>query len=393
MLIALQILSTLIAVPAVLCCAYLLLLTLLSARVPVPPASSRSLRFSVVVPAHNEASGIARTVASLRAIDWPGDRFRVCVVADNCTDETATLAREAGAVVLVRTNAELRGKGYALAHAFDHGQSEGWTDAYIIVDADADVSPNLIEACAARIEQGESAVQVHYGIRNPFASWRTRLIAVAKGAFHIVRSRARERLGLSCGIRGNGWCVTADLLRRVPYQCYSLTEDVEYGLLLGLAGVRVAYADEAHSNADMVTSETIARKQRQRWEAGRMGLIRQFALSTLAQALRTGSKVRLDLAIDLMVLPLSYVVLNVLGLIVCGALIVYWGEGSSAWLVAGLVCLLALAVHVMRGWQVSGTGWRGLTALLHVPTFLVWKVIIMLGRKTTEWVRTDRETT
>uniref|UniRef100_UPI0011126A1A glycosyltransferase family 2 protein n=1 Tax=Acinetobacter baumannii TaxID=470 RepID=UPI0011126A1A len=178
--------------------------------------------------------------------------------------------------------------------AFDACLAEGWAQALVVIDADAVVSRNLLAAYAARIEQGASAVQAHYGILNPMESWRTRLIAVAKGAFHIVRSRARERLGVSCGIRGNGWCVTADLLREVPYQSFSLTEDLEYGIILGRCGFRVAYADEAHANADMVSSAAMARKQRQRWEAGRMDLIRRLALDTLRRAVRARDRVQLD---------------------------------------------------------------------------------------------------
>lgn len=381
----------LLAVPAVLSCAYLLFLTLLSARLPVPVRSSRQLRFALVVPAHNEESGIARTVASLRAVDWEVDRMRIYVVADNCTDQTAQRASAAGAQVLVRQNADLRGKGYALAHAFDACLAEGWADALVVVDADAVVSTNLLEAYASRIEQGACAVQAHYGILNPMESWRTRLISVAKGAFHIVRSRARERLGVSCGIRGNGWCVTAELLRRVPYQSFSLTEDVEYGITLGRHGVRVAYADEAHADADMVSSAAIAGKQRQRWEAGRMDLVRRFALDTFVRAVRARDRVLLDLALDLMVLPLSYVVINVLTLLVLGLALAVWSPVFMTFAWAGAACLLALLVHVLRGWQLSGTGIRGLTALAYVPTFLVWKVVIMMKRKTSEWVRTERE--
>ena len=154
-----------------------------------------------------------------------------------------------------------------------------------MIDADAEVSSNLLEAFAGRIEQGIQAVQVHYGILNPMASWRTRLITIAKAAFHIVRSRARERLKLSCGIRGNGWCVTHELLKRVPYQAYSLTEDLEFGIDLGLAGYRVAYADEAHSDAEMVTNEKVASTQRRRWEDGRFAMVRSRTLPLLAQGI------------------------------------------------------------------------------------------------------------
>jgi cellulose synthase/poly-beta-1,6-N-acetylglucosamine synthase-like glycosyltransferase len=391
MLFALQIALGLLALPALFFTAYLLLLTLMSASLPAPTASSRSLKFAVIVPAHNEERNIAETVGSLKQLDWPAEACRLYVVADNCTDKTGERAEHAGAQVLERHDAVLRGKGYALAHAFDRVLADGWADAVVIVDADTVVSPNLLEAYAARLEQGEQAVQAHYGVRNPFASWRTRLVTVAKGAFHIVRSRARERLGVSSGIRGNGWCVTAGLLRHVPFQSFSLTEDIEYGIVLGRSGYRVAYADEAHANADMESSAAIAGKQRQRWESGRFELIRRFALPTLAQAIRERRAVLLDLGLDLLVLPLSYVVINIMLLLIGGIALFILQPGATGFIWIGLGCLLGLLIHVLRGWQVSGTGWRGLTALLHVPGYLAWKVVVMMGRKSAAWVRTERE--
>ena len=122
---------------------------------------------------------------------------------------------------------------------------QGFATAVAVIDADAAVSANLLEAFAARIDHGARAIQAHYGVLNPMVSWRTQLLSIAKGAFHTVRSRARQRLGLSCGVRGNGWCVTPELLRAVPYRYFSLTEDVEYGIALGRAGYRVEYAGEA----------------------------------------------------------------------------------------------------------------------------------------------------
>ena len=386
-----KIFLTLLALPAVISSLYLLLLTLLSARPKLPLASTGQLCFDIIVPAHNEEAGIANTVKSLLAVDWARERFRIKVVADNCSDATAQCAAEAGASVLVRENVESRGKGYALLHAFEVCMAEGWADALVVVDADSEVSANLLEAFAARLEQGESAVQVHYGVRNPTDSWRTLLIAVAKGAFHIVRSRARERLGLSCGIRGNGWCVTTKLLRDVPYRAFSLTEDVEYGIALGWAGRRVAYADEAHTNGDMVSKATIARVQRQRWEAGRFEMVRKFCLPLMKNGIATKNAVRTDLAMDLLVLPLSYGVLNILLLIIAGLLLQRVDPDARYAVWVGLACLIAIAAHVLRGWQVSGTGRRGLSALLHVPGYMIWKIWTVLGRRTTGWVRTERE--
>jgi 1,2-diacylglycerol 3-beta-glucosyltransferase len=381
-----------LALPAGFACLYLFVATLLSRALPVPAHSSRQLRFDVIVPAHNEAAVIERTVASLKKLDWPSDRFRVWVVADNCADATAELARAAGARVLERHDSTLRGKGYALQHAFQASLGESWADAVVVVDADAEVSANLLEAFAARIGIGAHAVQAHYGVLNPHASWRTRLITIAKASFHIVRSRARERLAVSCGIRGNGWCVTHDLLRAVPYAAFSLTEDLEYGIDIGMAGYRVAYADEAHSDADMVSGEQVARKQRQRWEGGRFQLIRGKTLPLLAAALRQPSAICLDLALDLLVLPLSYVTLNVIALIVAAAALSWWQAVFYGWLWLGAGFGLMLVMYVLRGWQLSGIGPQGLLDLARAPGFLVWKVVLMLNpRKSGEWVRTDRE--
>ncbi len=380
-----------LAVPAVFSCTYLLLLTLLSASLRPPPQSSRTLRFDLIVPAHNEQEGVTRTVASLLAVDWPSDRFRVLVVADNCQDETAAVARAAGASVLERRDEQLRGKGYALAHAFAASATEGFADAVVVVDADAEVSANLLESCAARIERGAEAIQVHYGILNPWASWRTQLITIAKGAFHTVRSRARERLGLSCGIRGNGWCVTHALLREIPYRSFSLSEDVEFGIALGLAKHRIEYAGEAHSNADMAVTEKTARSQRQRWEKGRFQTIRTFTGPLLRAAIRQRSLICLDLACDLLVPSLSYLVLNLVILGLAAGIGVESGLAPALWVWLVLGCFAALSLHVLRGWQLSGIGLRGLGALAHVPGFIVWRIRILLGKKSAEWVRTERE--
>jgi len=392
MILLLNTLLLILAIPAILACTYLFVSTLLSGRLPLPPASSRKMRFDVIVPAHNEAAVIARTVTNLLRLAWPVDQFRVLVVADNCTDTTANIARGAGALVLERSNPEYRGKGYALDFAFDASRRDAWAQAVVVIDADAEASSNLLEAFAARIESGELAVQAHYGVLNPNDSWRTRLITIAKAAFHIVRSRARERLRLSCGIRGNGWCVTHKLLHRVPYQAFSLTEDLEYGITLGLAGVRVAYADEAHSDADMVSGEQVARNQRQRWESGRFDLIRTKTLPLLKAAFATPSAICLDLALDLLVLPLSYVVLNVAALTLVAAFANRWHPVFQPWLSLGLLNIIFLCMYVLRGWQLSGIGPRGIADLARAPFFLIWKILLLMRRKKTkEWVRTDRE--
>lgn len=373
-------------------CLYLLVMTLLSGRLPTPLPLERRLRFAVIVPAHDEAVVIERTVASLLAIAWPHDCFRVVVIADNCSDGTAGLARAAGAEVLERVDREHRGKGQALAFAFESIRALGWADALVVVDADTVVSANLLEAFAARLEHGAQAVQAHYGVLNPHGSWRTRLLSMALASFHTLRSRARERLRLSCGIRGNGWCITQDLLDRAPYTAFSLAEDLEYGIDLGLAGVRVNYAGEAHVAGEMVTGEEASRSQRQRWEGGRLGLVRSRVTPLLKAAVRPRGRVCLDLAIDLLLPPLSYVAIAVAALILIAAIAALTMTLSAGWLWLGGACGASLLLYVLRGWQLSGVGPIGLVDLARAPLFVVWKLLLIRRpRDLTEWVRTKRE--
>jgi cellulose synthase/poly-beta-1,6-N-acetylglucosamine synthase-like glycosyltransferase len=384
-------LLVLLGVPAGASSLYLLLLTLLSWR-PDPKAASSAMRFDVIVPAHDEAAGIARTVASLRRLAWPRDAFRIIVLADNCTDDTAAIAAAAGAQVLERHDVQRRGKGHALNHAFAFSANEGWAHAVVVVDADSEASGNLLSAIAARIESGAHAVQVHYDVLNPQASWRTRLMTIAMGAFHTVRSRAREHLRLSCGIRGNGWCVTHELLRKIPYRAFSLTEDIEYGIDLGMRGYRVHYCDDAQVFGEMVSSSKTAGSQRRRWEQGRFQLIRERTLPLLKLALSSRSPVCLDLALDLLVLPLSYLGLNIAALALASAAAGWLDPRMHAGLWAAAGCMACLLAYFLRGWMLSGTGSRGLGALLWVPAFIAWKVIVMAtGGRADEWLRTQRE--
>jgi cellulose synthase/poly-beta-1,6-N-acetylglucosamine synthase-like glycosyltransferase len=390
----LDIALTVASLPVLLAAAYLAGLAALSRRGPAPGYPAPALRFDVVVPAHDEERGVAATVRSVLAVDYPRELFRVRVVADNCRDATAERARAAGAEVLVRRDPARRGKGYALAFAFERSLADRFADAVVVVDADATVSPNLLRAFSARLAAGAQAVQSENLVGNPEASWRTGLLAVAFALIHTVRSVARERLGLSSGLSGTGMCFTTALLREVPNRAASLAEDLEYGIALALAGHRVAYAAEAFVRSDMSPSAAGGRSQRARWEDGRRQLARRHALPLLRRGLAARDRVLVDLAADLLVPPLSTVgAVASAGTAV--ALAASWIAGSllvaAATWGAAVACVVA---YVARGWQVSGTGARGLGALLHAPVYLLWRLGVAWTRRLRPqhvWVRTTRD--
>ncbi len=217
-------------------------------------------------------------------------------------------------------------------------------------------------------------------------------MAIALAAFHGVRSLARERLGLSCGLRGNGMGFSNEILRKVPPSAFSIVEDLEYGLQLGRAGVRVHYVDEAQVLGQMVVTERASRSQRQRWEGGRRAIVREQGVSLLREALRTRSLLLADLLVDLLVPPVGELMaLNVVG----GALCLFFGlaHGGLALWVWG-ASFAGVLLYVLRGWALSGIGPRGLIDLLWAPLYIVWKLTLRFGRKgghPKEWVRTTRE--
>lgn len=375
--------------------AYLALLALASRRERPPIARPPQLRFDVVVPGHDEESGIAETVRSLLRLDYPAPLFRVLVVADNCTDATAQRAREAGAtVVLERVDPANRGKGFALAHAFERVQADGLADAVVVIDADTTVDRQLLRAFSARLERGALAIQAEYQVRAANDTWRTRLLHLALALFHTTRSLGRERLHLSCGLRGNGMCFAREVLGRVPYCAFSIVEDLEYGLRLGEAGVRVAFAGEVAVRGEMPSGEQASRSQRRRWEGGRRQLRRELGLAMLARALRRRNALLLDLSLDLLIPPLATVVGALIAVAALGAASALAGWPVPVALSMCAASAILLGLYALRGWWLSRTGLRGLADLARAPLYLLWKLTLSLrpdpaGRG--EWVRTARE--
>jgi len=391
---ALDVACALLALPFVVVSGYLAALAVLARRTAPPAPAPPRLRFDVVVPAHDEEHTIVETVRSLLSVEYPRRLYRVLVVADNCRDRTAEAAEAAGARVLVRRDVARRGKGHALAYAFERVLADGFADAVVVVDADSVVDPNLLGAFGARFAAGARAVQARYGVRNPASSWRTSLMTLALGLFHVERSIARERLRLSCGLRGNGMGFACELLREAPHRACSIVEDMEYGVALGLAGHRVQYVDEAQVLGEMPSSGAAARSQRRRWEGGRFALARTQLPGLLAVAVQRRDPLLLDLAMDLIVPPLSYLALACLaGTVWSGLALSYGIGGRPAFLLwgASTACLL---IYVARGWALSGVGARGFVDLARAPFYLLWKVSMLFERARPaddEWVRTSRE--
>lgn len=355
-------------------------------RRPAPSASRRT-RFTVLVPAHDEEPVVAGTVRALLGQDYPEDRRRVVVVADNCTDATADCARAAGADVLERHDPELRGKGQALAWAIDRVEVG---DALVLVDADCKASPNLLSAMDARLAAGADAVQADYVVANPEASRAAALRYAAFAQINTVRPAGRDAIGASCGLLGSGMALSRRALERVPWRSFGVGEDAEQHARLVEAGMRVAFAPEARVSSPMPLAIRAGAEQQLRWETTRADFVREWTPRLLRRAARERDLRALHLGLEVFVPPQS-LLFGANALLAVAATVA--GAPRAARLAAA--SLTAQLGAVLGGLVLVRAPLAVYRALAMAPLLAVWKVWVYAqlaaGRGSTDWVRTERD--
>ncbi len=361
-------------------------------------ASTRPVRFMVVIPAHDEEENIRATVESCRASEYDPDLYTVFVIADNCSDGTARAAREAGAVVLERSDPDRRSKGYALEYFFKQGlpaHPEGSYDAVVVIDADTVVDPGMLSAFAGAVAEGKDWIQCYYTVRNPEASWRTRLMTYAFSLFNGVFLLGMDRLGLGVPLRGNGMCFTTRGLACFPWRAYGLTEDLEFSWHLRTSGERVHFLPETRVSAAMLSrGGRAATSQRRRWEAGRNALRDEF-IGPLLRSRRLRPFAKVVHLIELLCPPLVtlWAILVAVSSIHLGAA---FDLGllpmSRRLLPAHLLMATSLTGYALSPVLVLGLPVRYLSSLLVLPYYAAWKMLITAtAKRPTSWVRTPRE--
>ena len=350
------------------------------------PLTSETLNIVLLVQAHNESQGIGRTVANLFALAKADGSASVVVIADNCSDDTATVAAAFGARVLVRHNEVDRGKGFALDFAFKTLAKEG-VDAYIVIDADSLAEENLLTTIRAQFKSGAQAIQTRYTVLNIDGSPRTKLAELALCAFNCLRPRGRYRLHLSVGILGNGFALRQAVLDKVPYTASSVVEDLEYHLKLIDQGVIVQFADETVVKGDMPVSGVAQGTQRARWEGGRLRMLIDHG-GSLAYKILQGKLRFLDPLLDLILLPLAQ---HTILLVLLFLMPFYWAKTLA------LFGLCVLVFHVIAASRVGGISFPALIGIfLLIPKYLFWKIMMLrstvrTSKTTTQWIRTDRD--
>ena len=246
-------------------------LVVLTRRAPKKVAA-RNHRYAVMVAARNEETVIADLIHSIKVQNYPTELIDIFVIADNCTDRTAEVAREAGAIVFPRHNDKQVGKGYAL----DYGLKAIWEqyadkdyEAFFVFDADNVLDVNYFREMNATFDGGAKASTSYRNSKNFGSNW----ISAGYGVWFLREAKflnqARLTLNTSCAVSGTGFFIAADILKKAGgWKWHLLTEDIEFSAASIIDGVRISYCPTAVLYDEQPITFRDSWNQRFRWAKG-----------------------------------------------------------------------------------------------------------------------------
>lgn len=374
-------------------CGYLALLGLGAWFFRVRRAEQADLpRVALLIPAHNEGAQIEALLAHAHALDYPQDRWQLFVIADNCSDDTAQRARQGGAAVFERHDLSRSGKGQALDWCLHtHAAALSQYDLIALVDADMIIHPRFLrELACSFVDDSVQVVQSLNTVSNPDASWRSAFGFMGFTTVNFTRPAGRRWLGGTAELRGSGMAFRAPLLLKHGWPAHSLAEDVEFSKRLLLEGVLIDFNPAAIVTSPIPLQAQQANVQQQRWEGGKLHILKTYLPLMLRHALRHPSIATVDAVIDLLVPPQSVLFL-LLALCFAGAVFV-----SPLWALAIAACGAGVGFCIATGLLLQRAPLKVWLYLLALPIFLAWKVplyarLLFKKAESHTWNRTPRD--
>ena len=294
-----------------------------------PIIEDKQNRFMAIIPAHTEESVVGNLVESLTKQNYPKELFDIYVIADNCTDKTAEIAKKAGAIVYERFDDKNKTKGHALKWFLNKKiEEDAPYDAFCVFDADNIVHEDFIKNMNKKLCQGEDVVQGYRDIKNPTDSWISAGYAIFYWTMNRFYHLARYNLGLSPLINGTGFMVKFDVVKPTGWDTQTLTEDIEFSLKRIIAGKKLGWATDAIVYDEQPVGFKQSWSQRSRWTVGHMQCIQNYT-----KDLATATKEHKTLMnFDGLLYIVGSIPMFVLTLILLGInFILYLGNGLTTW--------------------------------------------------------------
>jgi cellulose synthase/poly-beta-1,6-N-acetylglucosamine synthase-like glycosyltransferase len=346
---------------------------------------------AVLVPAHNESGGIVPTLENIKKQLRPGERL--VVVADNCIDDTAKVARAAGGEVIERQDPNRIGKGYALDFGLRYLDNNP-PDIVVMVDADCWLAADAIASLAAACLKSGRPAQALYLMYVPVGATVNKQIAgFAWRVKNWVRPLGLHNLGLPCQLTGTGMAFPWKVIRSVDLASGWIVEDLKLGLDLAAAGFPPLSCPSAHVTSQFATTEMASAIQRSRWEHGHIATIAKLAPRLLLTAISQGNLSLLALTLDLAVPPLSLLALLLVSIFIISGLAALMGLSVTP-LAISAASLIAFSTIIVLAWNQSGRDVLPAHAISSIPFYIASKMglygRLLVGRNTARWIRTDR---
>lgn len=242
-----------------------------------PIIEDKQNRFMAIIPAHNEAAVVANLVESLKNQNYSKELYDIYVIADNCTDNTAEVARNAGAIVYERFDETKKTKGFALQWFLAQKiEEDAPYDALCVFDADNIADENFLKAMNKKLCQGENVVQGYRDIKNPTDNWITAGYAIFYWTMNRFYHYARYNIGLSPLLNGTGFMVRFDVIKPTGWDTKTLTEDIEFSLKNIIEGRRLGWATDAIVYDEQPTGFKQSWSQRSRWTVGHIQCLKEY---------------------------------------------------------------------------------------------------------------------
>lgn len=351
--------------------------------------------FALVVAAHDEEAVIGPLVKNLLSLEYPQQLYDVFVIADNCTDRTALIARKAGANVYQRFNNEKKGKGYALEWMFHRlFKMERTYDAVVIFDADNLVKENFLIEMNSKLCQGAKVVQAYLDSKNPYDTWVTNAFAITFWVQNRLLQLARYNMGLSNVLGGTGMCISTDVLQEYGWGATSLTEDLEFSAKALLHGVKTTWAHDAVVYDEKALTFMQAWNQRKRWAQGQVDVAGRYLLPLIFKGIKERQFMYVDTAIHLfqpalVMLASFFTLINMVSFFQNSYMNIF--SSVVPWTLWQILSAIQL-VYPVAALALERVPWRGYVGLIFYPIFIYsWIPIVFLGfvhHKDTQWSHT-----
>ncbi len=316
------------------------------------------------------------------------------MIADNCTDGTAEIARNSGAVCLERHDKEKRGKGFALEWGFGQILARGH-DALVVLDADCQLDGKALRVFDFYLKKGENVLQANDAASNPDSSAMSYAVAVGNLIENRLFYAPKSRLGLAVFLRGTGMVFRRQILEQHPWQTHSIVEDAEYTLRLIKSGFKVRFINEVNVLSEFPDQKDQLRVQRTRW-ARNLGFSKTEALKLIREGILGGEGLLTDAGWTLLVLSRPLVLLELFIAVILGLLCAWLlpGPVSNGLLAAGLILLMMQLFYFCLGIIFLGVNRRRFMFLLSSPATIGRLILISLlgvfGVRGNIWAKTPR---